>query len=149
MNRIAYVAVAALLTAGACLAEGTYLGKLSQNRNDPDSVANPHGIYGSPYSSKSINNPNGIYGSEHSPLSPFNPYSNSAPKLYDSRGVYRGRLSINRNDPDSTSNPYGRYGSRSSMDSINNPYGFGHPGRLDSPNNPYGQGVSIYADDEG
>ncbi len=36
-------------------------------------------------------------------------------------------LSANQYDPDSTSNPYGRYGSPYSSDSANNPYGQGVP----------------------
>jgi hypothetical protein len=36
-------------------------------------------------------------------------------------------LSANPYDPNSTSNPYGRYGSPYSADSINNPYGAGNP----------------------
>jgi hypothetical protein len=39
------------------------------------------------------------------------PYATDAPKLYDAEGNYRGRLSTNPYHPDSTSNPYGRYGS--------------------------------------
>ena len=69
--------------------------------------------------------------------------------LYDSQGNYRGRLSTNPYDPDSISNPYGRYGSPYSPDSINNPYGAGSEFRSDSPNNPYGEGWSIYSDDDG
>ena len=58
-----------------------------------------------------------------------------------------GRLSANRYDPDSISNPYGRYGSRYSPDSINNPHGAGSRFRADSPNNPYGEGWYIVVDD--
>ena len=65
--------------------------------------------------------------SRYSPLSPTNPYATDAPRIYDSQGNYRGRLSTNRYDPDSTRNPYGQYGSRYSPDSINNPYGAGSP----------------------
>jgi len=51
---------------------------------------------------------------------------------------YLGRLSNNPYDADSTSNPYGRYGSRYSPDSINNPYGrYGSPYSNESANNPY------------
>jgi hypothetical protein len=46
------------------------------------------------------------------------------------------------------SNPYGRYGSQYSPDSINNPYGAGSAYRADSPNNPYGSGLRIVGDDE-
>ena len=68
------------------------------------------------------------------------------PSLYDSSGNYRGKLSSNPYDPDSVSNPYGRYGSEYSPDSINNPYGAGSPYRSDSPSNPYGQGLEIYGE---
>jgi hypothetical protein len=62
---------------------------------------------------------------------------------------YLGKLSSNKYDPDSVSNPYGRYGSKYSSDSINNPYGAGSPYRTDSPTNRYGEGLSIYSDDDG
>jgi hypothetical protein len=52
-------------------------------------------------------------------------------------------------DPESISNPFGRYGSRFSPDSINNPYGAGNRFDINSPTNPYGQGLSIYGDDDG
>ena len=57
-----------------------------------------------------------------------------------------GRLSDNPYDPESVSNPYGRYGSKYSPDSINNPYGAGSRYREDSPNNPYGTGLRIYGE---
>ena len=66
-----------------------------------------------------------------------------------SRARYLGKLSTNPYNPDSTSNPYGRYGSKYSPDFINNKYGAGSPYKVDSPNNPYGEGVSIYGDDDG
>jgi hypothetical protein len=59
--------------------DGTYLGKLSSDPNDPESISNPNGIYGSRYSPLSINNPNGRYGNRYSPLSPNNPDSRDAP----------------------------------------------------------------------
>jgi hypothetical protein len=55
-------------------------------------------------------------------------------------GTYLGRLSSNQYDPDSVSNPYGRYGNPYSADSINNPYGkYGSRYSNQSPNNPYAQ----------
>jgi hypothetical protein len=62
---------------------------------------------------------------------------------YDQQGNYRGKLSANPYDPDSTSNPYGRYGSPFSPDSINNPYGAGSPYSPSSPTNLYGRGLRI------
>lgn len=51
---------------------------------------------------------------------------------------FLGRLSANPYAADSTSNPYGRYGSPYSPDSINNPYGrYGSPYSNQSVNNPY------------
>ena len=46
-------------------------------------------------------------------------------------------------DPDSTSNPYGRYGSPFSPDWIHNPFGAGNPYSPSSPTNPYGRGLRI------
>jgi len=128
--------------------KGRYLGKLSVNPYNSDSVFNPYGEYGSKYSPDSINNPYGKYGSKYSSYSVNNPYATDAPKLYDSEGNYRGKLSNNPYDPDSISNPYGRYGSKYSPDSINNPYGAGNPYKFDSPYNPYGEGWKIYGDNE-
>lgn len=93
---------------------------------DPDCIDNPYGA-GSPYKSDGLKNPYSQYGSPYSNKSATNPYATNAPKLYDSRGNYRGRYSSNPYDPDSISNPYGRYGSPYSPDSINNPYGAGNP----------------------
>lgn len=63
----------------------------------------------------------------------------AGPELYDRQtGKYLGNLSSNPYDANSTSNPYGRYGSEYSADSINNPYGkYGSRYSSDSPNNPY------------
>ncbi|MAF84040.1 MAG: hypothetical protein CL797_08060, partial [Chromatiales bacterium] len=52
--------------------------------------------------------------------------------------------SSNPYDPESVSNPYGKYGSEYSADSIKNPYAAGSPYRTDSPTNPYGKGIGIY-----
>jgi hypothetical protein len=54
--------------------DGTYLGNLSSNRFDPNSVSNPYGVHGSPYGN-TINNPYSPYGSPYSPLSSNNPYA--------------------------------------------------------------------------
>ena len=60
------------------------------------------------------------------------------PILVSPDGTYLGKLGGNPYDADSTSNPYGEYGSRYSPKSINNPYGeYGSPYSNKSPNNPY------------
>lgn len=68
----------------------------------------------------------------------FNLAIAGAPKLYSQDGKYLGTLSTNKYDPDSVSNPYGKYGNPYSADSINNPYGkYGSPYSSESVNNPY------------
>jgi hypothetical protein len=64
---------------------GKYLGNLSTNQNDPDSVSNPHGRYGSKDSEDSINNPDGKYGSPQSNDSLNNPYATNAPIVLDQK----------------------------------------------------------------
>lgn len=104
--------------------------------------ANAYGA-GNSYHPDSINNPYGRYGNPYSNTSATNPYATNAPMLFDRQGNYRGRLSANPYHPDSTSNPYGRFGSPYSATSINNPYGAGNPYAADSPTNPYGRGWVI------
>jgi hypothetical protein len=103
-----------------------HLGAFRINKYHPDSLANPYGA-GSPYKPDGLMNPYSQYGSPYSNKSWRNPYATDAPKLVDSQGNYRGRLSTNPYQSDSISNPYGRYGSPYSSESINNPYGAGNP----------------------
>lgn len=115
--------------------DGVYLGTLSSNPYDPNSISNPYGRYGSRYSPDSIKNPYGMYGSRYSPYSATNPYTTQAPKIVN---PYLGRLSANPYAPDSTSNRYGPYGSPYSRSSIMNPYGpYGSPFSPSSVTNPY------------
>jgi len=129
--------------------DGQYLGRLSSNRYAGESTSNPYGPYGSRYSPTSIRNPYSVYGSPYSSLSPTNPYALSGPKLYGQDGQYLGRLSSNPYAWDSTSNPYGPYGSRYSPTSIRNPYSvYGSPYSSLSPTNPYStQSPIIISDD--
>jgi hypothetical protein len=60
---------------------GQYLGNLSANRYDPNSVNNPYGQHGSQYAPNSINNPYGRYGSRYSNDSVNNPYATNAPAI--------------------------------------------------------------------
>lgn len=64
----------------------TYLGRLTSNKFDPESVFNENGIYGSKYSTTSIWNKYGTYGSDYSIDSAFNKYSTSPPEIiYDNK----------------------------------------------------------------
>lgn len=69
---------------------GKYLGNLSRNVTDPDSVYNPIGRYGSVTSPDSINNPVGEYGSPISNRSARNPIATEAPIIVSPR--YRGLM---------------------------------------------------------
>lgn len=63
------------------------------------------------------------------------------PIIVSPDGKYLGNANSNPYDPNSISNPYGRYGSPYSPDSINNPYGrYGSPYSPNSVNNPYAVG---------
>lgn len=62
-------------------------------------------------------------------------------------GKYLGQLGGSQYAPNSTNNPYGRYGSQYSPDSINNPYGkYGSQYSNQSPNNPYATQAPIVVD---
>lgn len=123
-------------------ASAEYLGDLSANDLNPNSIFNDTGPYGS-LSPTSPRNPTGLYGSPVSPYSATNPLAIDAPRLYDRDGNYRGKLSANQLDPDSISNPLGRYGNPISAESLNNPLGAGNPLSPNSPANPFGRGWRI------
>jgi len=119
-----------------------YLGDLSDNELNPNSIFNDIGPYGS-LSPTSPRNELSPYGSPISPYSATNPLAIDAPRLYDQEGQYRGKLSTNTLDQDSISNPLGRYGNPLSPDSINNPLGAGNSLDPGSPRNRLGNGWRI------
>ena len=84
--KIGLFLVVCLLLATTAVAGAQYLGNLSRNPYDPDSLSNPYGA-GNPYSPNSITNPYGPYGSPYSSRSATNPYATNAPKLYDGNGI--------------------------------------------------------------
>ena len=81
-----------------------FLGNMSGNELDPNSISNPLGPYGNPLSADSIHNPLGRYGSPLSPYSPTNPLSVHGPKIVTPDGQYLGNLTRNRLDPNSLKN---------------------------------------------
>ena len=95
------VLLLALLLVLPLTVQAEYLGNLSANEFDANSTANPFGA-GSPFSSDSVTNEFGRYGNPYSKQSATNPYATDAPRLYDQQGAYRGKLSTNQFDPDST-----------------------------------------------
>ena len=60
---------------------GQYLGNLSANKFDENSVSNPYGRYGSEYSPDSIKNPYSQWGSPYSNKSVNNEYATQAPVI--------------------------------------------------------------------
>lgn len=74
--------------------DGQFLGMLSSNKYQSDSVMNEYGSYGSKYSSTSIFNQYGQYGNRYATYSPFNPYTSTPPQII-LRGRWVGLLSSN------------------------------------------------------
>ena len=89
-------------------ASADYLGELSANPFDSASISNPFGA-SNLFKSAGINNSYSPYGRPFSNRSATNPFATDTPRLYD-RQNHRGKLNMNPYDPDSVSNPYGRYG---------------------------------------
>lgn len=79
--------------------EQTFLGKISLDRFDRNSLSREYGNFGDRLSTRSILNPYSIYGSSTSPYSAFNPNSFSPPEIvvYDEEGtaVVIGYLTVN------------------------------------------------------
>ncbi len=113
-----------------------YLGKLSSNPFDSESISNPYGRYGNPYGS-TLTNPYSPYGSPYSSRSWRNPYATNAPRIYASDGTYLGKLSSNPFDSESISNPFGRYGNPFGNNLMNPFSSYGSPFSSQSWRNPY------------
>lgn len=67
--------------------DGQFLGLLSSNQYDPNSIYNPNGTYGNSYSLTSIRNPSSLCGSTWGIYSPYNPNSLCPPAI-----VYQGQV---------------------------------------------------------
>lgn len=67
-------------------ADGQFLGVLSSDRYDSNSINNPYGIYGGRYGMYSISNPYGVYGGTHGMYSPYNIYCLNPPFV-----IYQGQ----------------------------------------------------------
>ncbi|MFT5717187.1 MAG: hypothetical protein ACI9T7_001373 [Oleiphilaceae bacterium] len=62
--------------------DGTFLGKLTPNKFESNSIFNKNGAYGNKFSQTSIYNNFSDYGSQFSEYSPYNKFSNSPPKAF-------------------------------------------------------------------
>ena len=76
-----------------------FLGCLTCNKFNTESIWYKHGTYGSKHSSNSIWNKHGTYGSKHNMYSPWNQYSNNAPVVVDKDGNFYGYFSSNKYIP--------------------------------------------------
>jgi hypothetical protein len=77
----------------------TYLGKLTTNITDPDSIYNEACTYGSKASFVSIWDQAGLYGSPASPYSPFNAVTSMSPMIVNANNQVVGRLTVNQTVP--------------------------------------------------
>lgn len=75
----------------------TYLGKLTANEFDSDSIYNEFGTYGSKFSTNSIWNEFGTYGSKFSTYSAMNDLATKPPLILDGNGDVVGYLTTNTN----------------------------------------------------
>ena len=85
-------------------ADGQFIGKLTTNIYDIESICNQYGSFGSRYSVTSIWNQYSQYGSKYAIFSAYNQYTATPPVIY-LRGVQYGYLTknnymFNRVDPD-------------------------------------------------
>jgi len=77
--------------------DGTFLGKISKNEFDSDSIANEFG-FGNPFGSESLFNEFGRFGNKFSNESPFNEMATQPPVIVGAHGVI-GVLTSNSSIP--------------------------------------------------
>ena len=78
--------------------DGEYIGEISSNQFDSESICNDFGKFGSEFSNTSIRNEFGPYGSEFRTYSAYNPFTSSPPLILfnDYRdGIHLGYLTKN------------------------------------------------------
>lgn len=74
--------------------DGTFLGVITSNSYDSDSIFNDYGKYGSDYSSESIWNDYSDYGDEYNSKSAFNDCASEPPRIVKNNKVI-GYLTVN------------------------------------------------------
>ncbi|MDB5101488.1 MAG: hypothetical protein JWM80_5909 [Cyanobacteria bacterium RYN_339] len=82
-----------------------FLGCLTCESRDPQSIFNPEAPYGKSSLERSIWNPHGPYGSRKSPYSPWNPTAAQPPQLRDEYDAVHGSFSVNPHLADRTRDP--------------------------------------------
>jgi hypothetical protein len=103
-----------------------FLGNITTNKFDTNSILNQYGSYGSRYSNTSIFNPYSPYGSRYGALSVNNPYCTNPPGkasfIEAGNGTFLGKINPNKSDQNSIFNKSGPYGSKFSQESIFNKF---------------------------
>jgi len=74
-----------------------FLGVLTKDQYNTDSICNRYGTYGSEYNSDSIWDRYSSYGDRYSDTSPWNPYASEPPVIVDRQGNFYGYFTINQN----------------------------------------------------
>jgi hypothetical protein len=95
-NRLDQSALQQLLGSQLIAGDGVFLGVVSKNRMDSNSLGNSFGSFGNRYSATSIFNPYSQYGNKYSVYSPFNKYS-TTPPVFIKNGRELGKLTVNTN----------------------------------------------------
>jgi len=75
-------------------ADDTFLGVISRDTDDPESITNREGRWGSRWSEDCLWNPDGPWGSRYAHDSPWNPYATRPPKVFDDH-CFIGYLTTN------------------------------------------------------
>lgn len=73
-----------------------YLGCLTCDEYDTESIWNAYGTYGSKYQTNSIWNAYGTYGSKYNSYSPWNEHSSTPPSIIDENNSFHGYFTINK-----------------------------------------------------
>jgi hypothetical protein len=67
--------------------DGKYIGRISSNAFDTESICNDFGDYGNPFSANSVKNQFGDYGNPFSSISAYNQFTSAPPAI-----IYNGRV---------------------------------------------------------
>lgn len=84
---------------------GTYLGCLTCDEFESDSVSNSYGPYDSTYARNSVSNQFGEFGSRYSQYGGCNSYATDPPVIVDRAGEFYGRLKLNGYHPQASRDP--------------------------------------------
>jgi hypothetical protein len=82
-----------------------FLGTITRDPADPNSICNQTGVHGSSFQQLSIWNPFGQYGSTFQQTSSWNSFAQTPPRVVDSNGNFHGFFTVNQFLPNRTTEP--------------------------------------------